>query len=120
MSDLCACGCGTVIHPSDPDPYFRWQHCQHLWRESILHPDPQRWREEQRVLSYLVYHVMDWEHGLWERELVIRDVLRHAPIGEMTFEAGLADMYLIYDALMRDCSIPRSWPTFTDFRTLTQ
>lgn len=86
VTGICQCGCGELIRSHHPDPYFRWQNCQQLWRMSQGQDDPQLWRSEQRMLAMLFQESVGWSHCMYDWEyttgtLAMNDVSNDPQVG---------------------------------------
>lgn len=64
--DVCACGCGEVILPTDNHPWFKGAQCQALWEEMGRLPGAEqvRFSWDQRFYHELWVHT-PWRSAYW-------------------------------------------------------
>ncbi len=67
--DVCACGCGRVILPTDNHPWFKLRSCQQVWTATMNMPEAERaqWCWDQRFYFSTLHSVtwgtaMDWDY----------------------------------------------------------
>ena len=95
-TEPCGCGCGLLIGPRDPHPWFKTQTCQILWGASLKQPEDRRrqWMAEQRFFAEMVSAIPWGDRGAgWEFEItrnyiidIANTVMADAGLGLRRFE----------------------------------
>ena len=67
--EWCGCGCGSVILPHDPDPFFKGPQCQRLWLWSINLPEGE---QATRRAEMRFFHEL-WVCEPWHRQVDFYD-----------------------------------------------